>query len=248
MKNYLFLGGFVVFVGVVLMVVGFMEQGVAAKASKVPEEITLKNLIARGPDGNPNILLTDFQLCENYVYKTKNGIWQSAWVPAVPRDGLGQGGRPNVIQALIFTINARDPNSLYQLCGQPKLRALVINKIVSLGGEEKRLLEQSYPGTDFGRCLIIQEGREPAGPVKLLLMVGGGSVVALAGIGLVGFGIVKWRQEQSPRRRPRGSRYEEDEDEDEEDEERPRRRRARREDEDEPRPRRRRPYREEDDH
>jgi hypothetical protein len=248
MRNYLFLGGFLVFVGIVLVVVGFMEKGMAAAASKEPEEISLKNLIARGPDGNPNIILTDFDLCDNYVYQTKNGMWQSAWVPAVPREGLGPVGRPAVIQALIFTINARDQNGLYQLCGQPRLRALVTNRIVSLGGEERRLLEQTYPGTNFSRCLIIQEGREPAGPGKLLFMMGGGSVLTLAGLGLFGVGIYQSRQGQPPRRRQRRDHDEDDGEEVEE--ERPRKRRTiRADDEDEPRPRqRRRSQREENDY
>jgi hypothetical protein len=83
------------------------------------------------------------------------------------------------------------------------LQALVTNKIVSLGAEERSLLEQSYPGTDFSRCLIIQEGRQPAGPVKVVLMVGGGGLLGVAGLVVIGFGFVRWRkkQAQGPRRR-----------------------------------------------
>jgi len=176
MRNLLVIGICCVVFGVILFAVGFQERGLAAQASREPEEIALKDLIARGPDGNPNIILKDFALCPNFVYKSKGGSWTGAWVPAVPGEGLPPGqpaANPGQIQALIFTINARDQGSLLQLCGQPKLRALVTNKIVSLGSQEKALLSQSYPGTDFSRCLIIQEGREPAGPAKLLLMMGG---------------------------------------------------------------------------
>jgi hypothetical protein len=215
MNNSLYLGVFLLFAGIVLVVVGFLEKGLSAAASKEPEEIALKDLITRGPEGNPNILLKDFDLCENYVYRTKNGLWEAAWVPAVPSDvmGAGRGGKPTIVQALIFTINARDPSGLYQLCGQARLRALVTNKITSLGSEERALLEQSYPGTDFSRCLIIQEGREPAGPMKLVFMVGGGSLLALAGLGLLVFDFLPQKAEQAGHRR-RKQEMEVDEQED----------------------------------
>jgi hypothetical protein len=222
------IGIFLIVIGVILAVVGFQERGLAATASQTPEEISLKDLIARGPDGNPNIILTDFVLCDNYVYETRNGGWQNAWVPAVPKENpnQGRGGKPTSVQALIFTINARSEADLYQRCGSPKLRALVTNRIVKLGSQERDLLAKEYPGTDFSKCLIIQEGREPAGTTKLLLMIGGGSLAALLGLGLVGTGLgllvyrrFKGQNLPGTRRRPR-----DDEDEDDDEEERPRRR------------------------
>jgi hypothetical protein len=263
------LGGLVLlFISGVLIYVGVLERNLASRASQVPEEIALKDLIARGPSGNPNILLKDFILGTNYVYSTKNGSWQGAWVPAVPTGspvpGEGGPGRPSNIRALIFTINAKSEADLYARCNQPRLRALVTNEIVSLGSQEKSLLESSYPGTDFSRCLIIQEGREPAGAVKQILMIGGGILTALIGLGVMGLFAIPWsggskapakkkrkkrpiededeEEDEAPRKRKKRDR----EDEDEEDEP-PRKRRVRDEDEDEEPPRKRKPRDEDED-
>jgi hypothetical protein len=213
--RYLFVGGIVLIViGIILAVVGFQEKNLASGASGTPEEITLKDLIARGPEGNPNIILTDFVLCDNYVFKTRNNVWENAWVPAIPRQDATQnrGGKPSNVKALIFTLNARSQNDLYQRCEQPKLRALVTNKMVSLGNQERALLTKEYPGTDFSKCLIIQEGREPAGPLKLILMIGGGGLLALFGLGLIGLasGLWLWRRGSSVATQKRRMRVDDD--------------------------------------
>jgi hypothetical protein len=253
--------------GGMIFIVGLKERSLAATASKASEEIALKDLIARGPDGNPNIILKDFALCENYVCKTRGTRWDSVWIPAVPRDavpqGQGMGAKQDNIQALIFTINARNEQDLLLRCDQPRLPALVTNRMVSLGSEEKKLLQQSYPGTDFSRCLIIQEGREPASAVKQSVMIGGGGLLALIGTGLLGLIGVQWYRERSRPRSKRGDRRDEDweddrqprrrsiRDHDDEDDEEPPRRAAksRRDDEEEPdrRRRSRRPRRDEED-
>lgn len=241
-KRYLLVGAIMaVVVGGILFVVGLQERKLAATASQVPEEITLKDLIARGPNGNPNIILKDFVLCENFVYKTRGPVWEAAWVPAIPREamppGQKQGGRPAAVQAIIFTINASSEQDLFQRCGQARLPALVTNGLVSLGSQEQALLQQSYPGTDFTRCLIIQEGREPAGVIKQVVMIGGGGLLTLIGLGLGGFMGVQWYLEPPKPRRKRRSRDDEDDDDDDDDD-RPRRKRPSRDEDEEERPRR----------
>jgi hypothetical protein len=123
MRNFLTLGVFLGVVGVILVVVGLQERNLAAAASQEPEEISLKNLIARGPNGNPNIILKDFALCDNYVFKTRGTQWSSAWVPAVPAEavppGQARGGRPAAIQALIFTINAQGNRTYISVAASP---------------------------------------------------------------------------------------------------------------------------------
>jgi hypothetical protein len=241
--RFLFGTGIVLMIiGIILAVVGFQERSLAATASQAPEEISLKDLIARGPDGNPNIILTDYVLCDNFVYQERNGSWEHAWVPAVPREQAGQntGGKATQVKALIFTIHARNQHDLAQRCEQPKLRALVTNRIVSLKSQERDLLAKSYPGTDFSKCLIIQEGREPAGPTKLILMIGGGGFAALAGLGMIGagFGVWLWRRRQAGQLPGTRRLAADDEDQEPEDQPRPRRRPLAAED-DEERPSRR---------
>jgi len=216
MSKLFWIGGISLIIGGALVFAGCQEKRLAAAASAVPEEISLQALIARGPDGNPNIILKDFVLCENYVFRTKNGIWTGAWVPAVPQQAPNQfGGRPAVFQALIFTTNAKNQADLYGLCGQPRLRALMTNRISSLSGDIRSLLTESYPGTDFSRCLILQEGREPAGQTKLALLFGSGLIACLVGLGVGGFGFYLWHKERNAPPPKRRRRRAEDDDEDE---------------------------------
>lgn len=68
-----------------------------------------------------------------------------------------------------------------------KVKGLVVNEISSLGREERRLLKDSFPTLDVKDVLILQEGREPAGPVKSFGLMGGGGVLILVGLGLMFF-------------------------------------------------------------
>lgn len=138
------IGGLIL--GGILIFVGLGEKKLADRASQAPEEIALANLIARGPDGNPNIILKDFVLCDNLVYEEKStgGGWTKVWVPAIPSSavapGQRSGGRPTSVRAIIFTLNASNAMVLEQRCAVPKMRALVTNGLVSLGSEEKKHL------------------------------------------------------------------------------------------------------------
>ena len=177
------------------------EWRLSRSSSAAPEEITLRALIARGPRGNPNIILTEFVICPNMVYeKGQYGHnWTKVWVPVLPEDeGIAQIQQgPNTItnfQALIYSTHAENELELSTKLDQPKLRAMVTNGLRSLGSEEKKLLAQGYPNTDFSKCLIIEEGREPAGSVKVVLLTSGSGVAGLAGTILLILGLAwkKW--------------------------------------------------------
>jgi hypothetical protein len=238
--------------GVLVAFMGLQEWYAFRDARATPEEISLSALIARGTEGNAHVMLKDFELCDNLVYETEGTAtsWNKVWVPVVPSQG-GGGGRPAIpgvappklqpqqIQALIFSIRIRNPQELEQRCNVPRLQALVTNKLFGLGSEERKHLEQSYPGTDFSRCLIIQEGREPPGPVKVLTMCGIGSVLFLVGAGMLGMigyqHFADSRGSPAKKKRPR-RKAEEALDEvqpadDEDEQPRPRRPRPRRDDE-----------------
>jgi hypothetical protein len=276
-------------IAIVLFVFGAMSIGwgvyeamLASGASAKPEEIALKDLIARGPDKNNNIILKDFQLSDNFVHEYDeklgpNSSWTKVWIPAyVPGGAPPAQQRPGAfpfnpqpqpqpagpIQAIIYSTHVHNEADIQTRCAVPRLRAMVTNRIQSLGSEEKKLLQQSYPGTNFDKCLIIEEGREPASAGFLLLLFGGGLLLIVAGAGVLfvpmmfgwGGGKTELPRKLRPRRRKRASEEEEDEDEglaegwqppaDERLQERPRRRRPVVEDEGEeeepPRPRRRR--------
>ena len=214
--------GWAVRLGIICLVVGcglgyatYVEYSLGAYATKEPEQIRLQDLIARGPGGNPHVLLTDYELCDNFVYETKGGShWTGVWVPIVPRGaagpGPGQGLRPQRVQAILFSTRVSNEAELPQRCGGPRLQGLVTNRIMSLGSEERRLLAESYPGTDFSRCLIFQEGRQPSSLTTVALLGGGSALCLAAGAGLIAGGVFAngWPGRsppvtRRPRRRPR---------------------------------------------
>jgi hypothetical protein len=68
---------------------------------------------------------------------------------------------------------------------QSTITGLVTNKIESLGHKQRKILEESYPGTDFIKCWIVDHDRQPAGMGKVAGMAGGGLVLSLVGVGML---------------------------------------------------------------
>jgi hypothetical protein len=180
-------------------------------AKETPQRISAAELEAKGPGDNANIVLTDFLLCEQgyiYEYKKKriggNETWTKVWVPIVPLGGayhtqvlsmLGPNGeirgelpRPQNIKILVKSTKARSESDIAAMGAADTLEGLVINKIESLGSDEKQKLAESYPGIDFSQCYIIEAGRKPMGIPQVLGLMGGGGALALVGLAWVAAG------------------------------------------------------------
>jgi hypothetical protein len=165
---------------------GLREYSLSARSSREPEEISLRDLIRRGPEGNPNIVLKDFTIFDDYVGKKKlTGRWTKVWVPIVPTDAdEDSSGRPAAIRAFLFCEEGGSDNEIRQRFGRPKVRGMVNPDAPKPGIIGSVLLERSYPGTDSSKCLIIEEGREPAGVLKLGLFGAGFIFFAVATAGV----------------------------------------------------------------
>jgi hypothetical protein len=185
-----------------LVLGGLNELKLVNASSLKPETISLKRLAERGPQGNPNIILTDFRLSKNFVYETRTNWgqkaerWESVRVPIVPRDegllglfGANAAGRD--IPAIIFSKHVGSKAELAKLA-VPQLRGMVINAITWLGADQLKLLQQSYPGIDFERCLIIEERHKPASAELLSFYLGGGGVLALIGVFVLAKPYLSW--------------------------------------------------------
>ncbi len=228
--------------GIALIFYARSEQKLADDSKEIPEEITLQKLIARGPNGNNNVILTHFAVCDNCVYEHKNGNWTCAWVPIVPSEnvppGQNTGGSPLVIHAMIKSPKAKNMKDLEQRCNKARLRGMVINKINTLSSDARYILEGRYTGTNFDTCIIIEEGREPSsqGHIQVLRMLGIILIpISVGGCFLAGYLKVGGRRRNyvSVERRPKKKkRYVEDEDS-------PRKRAQQSRDDDAPRARRR---------
>lgn len=66
---------------------------------------------------------------------------------------------------------------------EESVQGLIVNQIDGLDKEEKKLVRESFPKTDVENVIMIQAGRKPASLGKSLGMLGGGSLLALIGIG-----------------------------------------------------------------
>lgn len=169
--------------GAMLLFTGFREWQLGAAASAAPEDLTLEALIARGPDGNPNVRISDFMLADNYVYfLDDSGVsWGVVLIPAVPKT-LGEQS-VHVLNPKVIVKSTRVPseNELKPLRARTRMQGLVVNRIEALGSEEKDLLSQDYPGLDINKCLILEESRQPSDFGKVFLMGGGGMALLLGG-------------------------------------------------------------------
>jgi hypothetical protein len=157
-------------------ILGVQEYHLSARSSQEPEEISLRDLIKRGPGGNPNIILKDFSIFEDYVYQKKlvSGRWTKVWVPIIPSDGdEDASNKPPAIHAFLFSEKLGNDKEVRQQFDRPKLRGMVNPEAPKPGILGSVLIKRSYPGTDPNRCIIIEDGKEPASVLKLCLLGGG---------------------------------------------------------------------------
>jgi hypothetical protein len=180
------LGIALIIFGCILGYFTFREGQLASTASAKPEEISLKELIARGPQGNAHIILKDFVgFPEESVMETQNNndnYFTKVWIPVVPREAAEAPGHAprGGVKAIIKSNKVHSETEVVSLSHQPTVQGMVVNRIESLGSDERKELEKSPLGIDTARCLIIEHGRAPSGSSVLLLM-GGGTIALLAG-------------------------------------------------------------------
>jgi len=78
-----------------------------------------------------------------------------------------------------FKTESSIPNGI---SSDDSLKGLVINLIRSMDAEEKKLIKQSFPKVNIDDVIILEDGREPASMMVSLGMIGGGILLALAGL------------------------------------------------------------------
>ena len=169
--------------GGVLIYFGIKEWMMASSASEQPESIALRDLIARGRAGNPHVVVTDFEVGDNPVcfYTTNKESFVDVWIPVVPRGGAAIPNR--AIPALIMSKRARTKADLDRLCAQPSIQGMVSD--IWLNDKRKLKLRESLRDIDFSRCIIIEDGRQPAGPLRVIAFLGGGLAALTVGLGLI---------------------------------------------------------------
>jgi len=119
--------------------------------------------------------------------------WHQIWIPVVPGGGrdLHDAIADEDIRAIVRSNRVRDSWDVERLAGEPRLHGMVTNRVDSLNRDEIELLDESYPGTDFSKCLIIQEGRKPADKRHTMFFLSGAAFLLVTGVCLALFG---WSQ------------------------------------------------------
>src|SRR5262249_18492890 len=99
-----------------------------------------------------------------------SGSWTKVWVPIVPKDEDEAGkDKSPAIWAFIFSEDVHNDQEVRNRFDRPYLRGLVNPHAPKPGIIAGALIKKIYPGTDPNKCIIIEEGKEPAGVLKLAL-------------------------------------------------------------------------------
>lgn len=193
-----------VIIGGVFVFMAVQDMRLNSKADVEPQIISCAELELNGPGDNLHVNLTDFLICESaYVYeeKTPGGTWSKVWVPAVPLGGAyhlkllsmvdeqghftgQQVPTPTDVKVIVKAENLSNERELSRMAARDNVQGMIVNLISSLGSEEKRLLEESYPSVDFDDCFILEVGRKPAGMAGLLGFGFGGMAMMATGGGI----------------------------------------------------------------
>jgi hypothetical protein len=171
-------GPLLIALGLGLAGMGLHQRRLAQKATTA-EVIPLGELIARRPANHAHVVVTDFRICNDYVFVYRKGHqfhWERAWVPLVPAALAGKGvraQRTGPIHVLVMSSRLQGARDVARLTRSRALRGRVVHQVASLGAREQKLLALAYPDTDFARCLIIEEVPQPtAGTIGRKLMLG----------------------------------------------------------------------------
>jgi hypothetical protein len=186
--NIILAGVGVIILGIVCGALAFGERDVAASASGEAEEISLRDLLTRGPDGNPYVIVKDFKLQSNFVYEGGVTSWKAVWIPVKPTTPLKRNQKSD--DALFYSTRIGNEKEIDERLNQPKVPALVTNRISALDSKARGILERKYPGMDFNTCLILHEGREPASGFKVFGLGFLAIVGFLGGSGIIAYAFI----------------------------------------------------------
>lgn len=177
-------------IGVMLIVYGFREWRLASASGSTPQTITCAQLEANGYGNNAYIHLTGFRVSGHFVYqKRSDDYWTVAWLPIVSVKNplpTTAGAVPSAaIKVIVKSNKIHNHAEAEAFALNTSLEGMVINQIESMTSKEIELLRHSYPTTNFDKCWIVEEGREPAGAGKYMAFFGGGALLVLAGLGMM---------------------------------------------------------------
>jgi hypothetical protein len=160
-------------VGAFGLYMGFQEWRLSRVVQDKPHDMTLAELIEKGPGDNNHIVLSEFTFGDQYVYQKNEKTGSNTgkvWVPIATPKQFGP------VRALVKADKVYNENDMHQFQKQPKIQGVVVNLIESVEGDERKLLEQAYPGADIPHCTIIEIDRHKSIGSKMSLGFGMGGI------------------------------------------------------------------------
>jgi hypothetical protein len=147
--------------------------------------MTAAELGERGPGDNIHIVVTDFEVGNNYVVEEKNGRWNMVWAPLFPPGSLE--GDTSKLKVLLRAAGPDDEAELVALLGKGEVQGLVTNDLVLWNQTPGQEFVDAYPGVDYKKMWVLADVQRSADWVPLALGAGVVVSVLFAIAGLVAF-------------------------------------------------------------
>ena len=192
-------------VGVGSIVYTYYELQVSSGATEVPRSVTCQQLIDRGIEDNPHVLVTEVIAGQNYFTRVKltkeekaagntaNKPWEAVYLPLLPltpelktRFARGEQVIPpppaHLVRIILFSCKIKNKEELGQIfTPEGAVQGLIVNPVSKLSSETENMLRQAYPGIDLNQVLLLEQGRKPMSQEFATgLLIGGASLIGIA--------------------------------------------------------------------
>ena len=172
----------------VMFLGGYLQwRTVYAEAALEPQEMTLQELCTRGYGKNRHVRVRDFQFVKPYVVvprkASKPDEYDYVLLPVVP---AGAAAAPAQVPVLVRTFKPKSPADVDRYLQETRVvQGMVLNGFKPPTPRELDLLRQTYPQTDWSRCIFLQQGEGPPTLVESLIAIGVGLGALMLGVGLL---------------------------------------------------------------
>ena len=198
--------------GALLTFFGYREFKLSSSASSEAQSISGTDIFANGYGDNAHVNITDLYILDSFAYEgpaDNPSKYNKVWIPAIAMDDpwvaeldelIAQAEErnpnnpdysaamnkpyPTDIKLVIYSEDLNNDSEVGSFIEGTDVKGMVINDIEDLSGDELKNLQGAYPGLSPDNVLILEHNRTPTGTGLVMLMLGGGIVLFLAGPGL----------------------------------------------------------------
>jgi hypothetical protein len=157
----------------------------AQGTSPEPQIIPLRDLSATGYGDNRHVKVTGCALGHRYVAAQRNWAWEHVSVPLVPVDDDPGDAVPAVKNFWVVLVSSRPrrESDLKSLLQQSSVQGVVWRDRSMIELSEQNELRRLYPGLDWSKCLVLQEGVVPMKEsTALAFLASSAGMVVLTGL------------------------------------------------------------------